>query len=122
MPVSEELVELIKDHLTGFGPTSFKRMFGGVGLFAQGIMFGLIADDVLYFKKDADNTKMFDAEGLSSFCYESKTGKRTILSYCRAPERVLDDPDEMQHWAQSAMAAAIRADNAKSKSKQKWIC
>ena len=120
MAVSDELVDLIKDHLTGFGSTLFKRMFGGVGLFSQGLMFGLIVDDILYFKKDAGNAQMFDDEGLGSFGYESKTGKRTIMSYCKAPERVLDDPDEMVDWAQSAMAAAIRADNAKPKSKRKW--
>ena len=119
MAVSDEFVDLIKDQLAQFGHVIFKKMFGGVGLFARGVMFGLIVDDVLYFKKDDDNAKMFEDEDLGSFGYESKTGKRTVMSYCRAPERVFDEADEMMIWADAGMQAAIRADHAKPKSKQK---
>ena len=119
MAVSDEFVDLIKDQLAQFGHVTFKKMFGGVGLFARGVMFGLIVDDILYFKKDDDNAKMFEDEGLGSFGYESKTGKRTVMSYCRAPERVFDEADEMMIWADTGMQAAIRADHAKPKSKQK---
>ena len=121
MAVSDELVELVKDHLTVFGPATFKKMFGGVGMFSQGVMFGLIVDDILYFKRDAENNQMFEHEGLGSFGYESKSGKRTIMSYGKAPERVFDEPDEMISWAQAGMQAAIRADNAKPKAKRKLI-
>ncbi len=119
MAVSSELTELIIEQLEGFGPVAVRRMFGGAGLFCQGLMFGLISDDVLYFKSDAQTLPDFETENLQSFGYESKTGRRTIMSYTRSPERVFDDGQEMVEWAQKAFEAAIRADNAKPPSKRK---
>jgi DNA transformation protein len=120
MAVSSELTELIKEQLEGFGPVAVRKMFGGVGLFRQGLMFALLADDVFYLKSDAVTMPDFEAENLPSFGYESKTGRRTIMSYTRAPEWVFDDTDEMLAWAQKAFEAAIRADNAKPASKRKY--
>lgn len=113
MAVSPEFSEFLKEQLAGFGSVDVKRMFGGAGLFRDGLMFGLIADDVLYLKVDDDNTEAFEAEGLSHFTYTTKKGKKGLMSYRRAPERCLDDPDEMTEWATGAFAAALRADSKK---------
>lgn len=120
MAVSSELTGLITELLEDFGPVGVRRMFGGAGLLRNGLMFGLVADDILYFKSDEQTAAMFQAEGLEAFGYESKTGKRTIMSYTRAPERVLEEADEMLFWAQKAFEAALRADNAKPASKRKY--
>jgi DNA transformation protein len=84
-------------------------MFGGAGIFRDGVMFALIVDDTLYFKADDSNRRDFEAEGLAPFSYETKNGRNTIMSYWRCPDRLFDDPDEMAAWAGKALAAARKA-------------
>lgn len=109
MAVSDGLIETLQDLLAGAGPVAVKRMFSGVGLFCDGRMFGLVASDVLYLKADETSCAAFDREQLPPFSYATKNGTRSIASYRRAPERLLDDSDEMVTWARAAMAAAGRA-------------
>ncbi len=114
MSASEGFVELLKDSMRGLGPVSVRRMFGGAGIYADGVMFGLIADDTLYLKADEKTKRDFEAEGLGPFVYEG--GGRTIaMSYWGIPERLLDDPDEMVAWARTAFGVAQRAAAAKPK-------
>ena len=91
-----------------------KRMFGGHGIFRDGLMFGLVADSTLYLKVDDQNIGDFAARGLGPFTYEGK-GKPMSMSYHQAPEEALDDPDDMIEWAESAYAAAIRSKKPKRK-------
>lgn len=107
MSASEGFIELLKDSLRGLGPVSVRRMFGGAGVYADGVMFGLIAEDTFYLKADAATKGAFEAEGLSPFAYESH-GRTVAMSYWRIPERLLDDPDEMLSWARAALDVARR--------------
>ena len=83
-------------------------MFGGAGIYADGTMFGLVADGVIYLKADERNAPAFERENLPPFTYETKDGKRGVMSYRRMPERLYDDPDELATWARAALAAAQR--------------
>jgi len=115
MTASPGFVELLKDALSGLGPVSVRRMFGGAGVYADGVMFGLVADDTLYLKADDDSKRAFEAEGLDPFGYEAR-GKKIALPYWRAPERLLDDAEEMTTWASVALGVARRAAASKPKS------
>jgi len=106
--VSPGFVAQLEELLEAAGPYQVRRMFGGAGLFHDGLMFALLADDVLYLKADAQSQGAFEAEGLAPFTYETSGGKRSVMSYWRAPERLLDDPEEMVSWARDAQAAARR--------------
>lgn len=90
------------------GPVQAKRMFGGAGIFLQGVMFGLIADSVLYLKVDKDTVTEFKAKGLEAFSYNRK-GKAIKMSYYEAPEEVLEDAEEMKYWSTKAYQTALRA-------------
>ncbi len=114
MAVSSAFIDMLTDRLTPLGPISVRRMFGGAGLFRNGLMFALIADDTLYLKADDQNRGAFETEGLGAFTYQTSSGKRSIMSYWLAPERLLDDAEEMQGWCRQAIDAAARADSAKS--------
>jgi len=87
-------------------------MFGGLGVFRDGVMFGLVADDTLYFRVDDKNHTRFEAEGCEAFVYNGKT-KQTAMPYWRAPERLFDDSDEFIEWAEESNAAAVRNKIAK---------
>jgi DNA transformation protein len=106
---SSEFLEFITEQMVDFGPVSVRRMFGGAGIFRDGLMFALVVDEVLYFKADAQTQTAFEAEGLSPFTYATKNHPRTVMSYWRAPARCLDDPDEMTQWCRDAHAVALRS-------------
>jgi DNA transformation protein len=80
-------------------------------------MFGLVADDVLYLKADAETRPRFEAEGCEPFVYAAR-GKRVALSYWRAPADALDAAHLMRPWARLAMEAALRAANAPGKARR----
>ncbi len=108
MPVSAEFRQFVHDQLDGVGPVTIRGMFGGAGIYAEGVMFALIADETLYFKADKQTEPDFVAAGSEPFTYEGK-GKPVRMSYWRAPESLFDDPDEMTAWARKALAVAHRA-------------
>ncbi len=103
-----EYVDYLVELMTPIGGVSSKRMFGGAGIFKDGKMFALVADDVLYFKVDDENRAEFVPLGLGPFIYESK-GKTTALGYFRCPDDALESPAVMASWASSGYGAALRA-------------
>jgi DNA transformation protein len=98
----------IQELFSAFGVVAVRRMFGGAGIYADGTMFALVADGVIYLKADELSTPAFERESLPPFTYETKDGKRGVMSYRRMPERLYDDPDELATWARAALAAAQR--------------
>ena len=117
MPASKEekeFVNYVVELMQSIGPVHAKSMFGGHGIFLEGIMFGLIADSVLYFKVDKETENDFKAKGLSAFTYNKK-GKEYKMSYYQAPEEVLEDCDEMNTWVNKAYASALRSASKKHK-------
>ncbi len=118
--------DFIRDLFGAFGPVTVRRMFSGAGIFADGLMFGLIVRDVIYLKADDTNASDFEREGCKPFTYTrgKKSGRPSehALPYWRLPERLYDDPDELAAWARRAFAAAERkkfAPRAKSRPKRK---
>jgi DNA transformation protein len=109
MPTTDGYIDFLKDQLAGLGNVTLRRLFGGAGVYCDGVMFALVADDTLYLKADETSRADFEAEGLEPFTYRAKGGRNTVMSYWRAPERLFDEPDEMLDWARKALAAARRA-------------
>ena len=102
-----EFADHLAEMFEPFGPVTIRRMFGGRGIFRDGLMFGLVVDDALYLKADDENRARFESLGLSRFEYTRK-GKRISLSYYLPPGEALDDPDLLAEWARSAFDAALR--------------
>ena len=109
MPSSRnEFVDYVRELMADWATVSARKMFGGYGLYREGLMFALIAEDELFFKADADNMAQFERAGCHPFVYASQT--RTVqMSYWSAPAASLDAPAEMGEWCQSAYGAALRA-------------
>lgn len=113
MAVSAEFAAFIMELMEPLQGVTPRRMFGGVGLFRDGVMFGLIAGDRLYLKSGAGNRPDFEAAGCRPFSYETSKGARGILSYHEVPEALLDEPDDMAEWARKALDEAVRAASTK---------
>ena len=89
-----------------------KQMFGGVGLYAGELFFALIDDDVLYLKVDDETRPDFERRGLRPF---QPFGEGTAtMQYYPLPEDLLEDPEALRPWAESAVAVARRAKQKKS--------
>ena len=108
--------EFIHDLFQPFGAVSVRRMFGGAGLFADGVMFGLVSGGQIYLKVDATTVPCFEHEQCEPFEYSTKNGKRALTSYWRLPDRLYDDADELARWARRALAAARRGAAVKPES------
>lgn len=97
----------VEERLQEVGPVDIRAMFGGHGVFLDGVMFGLIADETLYLKVDDSNRAAFEEAGLEPFTYQ-KQGRPAVMSYCRAPEP-LERADLIDPWVRGALAAARAA-------------
>jgi len=108
MVASESFAEFLREQLAPLGRVTMRRMFGKTGVFCDGAMLGMIADNTLYFRVDDENRATFkEAESFPPLNYEKK-GETIDLSFWRAPERLFDEPDELVAWARAALAAARR--------------
>ncbi len=108
MVASDSFVEFLREQLAPLGRVTMRRMFGKTGVFCNGLMFGMVMNDTLYFRVDDHNRAVFkEAESVPPLSYEKK-GCAIDLSFWRAPERLLDEPDEFVRWARAALAAAGR--------------
>ncbi len=103
-------LDFIRDLFTSFGPVTVKRMFGGAGLWCDGLMFGLVFDGAIFLKVDETSISDFEREGSRPFVYTraKSPGRvgRASLSYWRLPKRLYDDPEELAVWATRALAIA----------------
>lgn len=89
-------------------PVAIRAMFGGAGIYADGVMFALIAHETLYLKVGPGNAARVEAAGLPRFTYDGK-GKPIVMSYAQPPEEALEDAEIMADWAESALAEATAA-------------
>lgn len=112
MTAEGAFADFVEDSLQSLGPVGARRMFGGHGIFLDGLMFALIADDTLYLKVDDGNRPAFETRGLGPFVYEGK-GRAVRMSYFEAPPDALDEPEVLRAWAGDALAAARRAQTGK---------
>lgn len=117
MPPPDQFAEHAAELLSAVGPVVPRRMFGGYGLYCDGVMFALIAEDVLYLKADAANRGDFECAGCRPFVYGT-TARRTVMSYYRAPDEVIESRELATPWARSAFGAALRARAAKPRARQ----
>lgn len=109
--MSDGFIDYVMELLGPFGTVGARRMFGGHGVFLDGLMFAIVSDDTLYLKADEMNRIEFEQAGCEIFGYARK-GKRATLGFYRAPEDAMESPELMLPWARSAYAAALRT-NAK---------
>jgi len=107
---SPSFVEHALDLVALVGPVDARRMFGGHGLYHRGAFFGLLDDDELYLKTDAETVGRFVEAGCRAWVY----GGEQSTSYYRPPDEAHEDAEAMLPWARLAVEAALRAAKAKA--------
>ena len=107
MKRQSEFHEYVVFDLMGHIPGITSRgMFGGYGIYFDGIFFGLIADDTLYFKVDETNQKDYEAEGSKPFHYSRKDKKAITMSYWEVPEKIMENSELLETWVLRSVDAA----------------
>ena len=117
MPNSRDFVDHVLELARPAGAATARAMFGGHGLYLDGLIVAIVIDDTLYLKCDIQSGAAFDARDLAPFEYVTKDGERIAMSYRRAPDEALESPDAMREWLRLAQGAALRRATAKPAAK-----
>ena len=101
MVASDGFAEFLREQLAPLGSVTMRRMFGKTGVFCDGLMFGMVTDDTLYFRVDDGNRAIFkEAESFPPLNYE-KQGRAIDLAFWRAPDRLLEHAAASAGWRRS---------------------
>lgn len=109
--------DLLVDLFAPLGGIAIRRIFGGLGVYRDGLIFAVVVRGVLYLKADAETAPAFAAEGCGPWVYEGADGRVVTMPYHRAPERLYDDPEAALAFAEAALGAARRLEAAKAAGK-----
>jgi len=115
MSVSEEYLEFVAEQLQTIGEVTTKKMFGGAGIYHDGLFFALVANDILYFK--VDDTNLFDYENAGMKPFKPFDNKPMTMMYYEVPVNVLEDPGELGVWAKRSIEVARKKPKKKKKRK-----
>jgi len=88
MAVTEGFKDFVRDLLADFGPVTIRNMFGGAGIYADGVMFAILVDDTLYLKADEASRRAFETEGMGPFTYEPAGKGPIAMPYWEVPPRL----------------------------------
>jgi DNA transformation protein len=104
MRVTEGFREFVLEQLAGLPFVRARAMFGGVGLYADDVFFGIVASDALYLKVDDSNRDQYEAEGMMAF--QPYADRPMTMSYFQVPPGVLEDGDLLVAWARASIRVA----------------
>lgn len=90
-----------------------RGMFGGFAFYKDGIVFGLLIGDVLYFKVGENNKGDFERYASTPFSFEKKNGTVTLTSYWQVPAEIMDDHELLLQWMDKALIASIKNKSSK---------
>ena len=101
MKVSPEFLNLVIEKLSPIGDIKGRAMFGGYGIFHEGLMFALISEDTLYFKVNYSNRDIYEKAGSNQFPHG--------ISYWEVPTEVFEDTTKLHGWANISIGIAKEA-------------
>ncbi len=112
MAVNDDYLDYIKDQLTEFGEIDVKKMFGGAGLYKDGLIFGIIGGGVFRLKADDTNKKDFEDLGMEPLRSEKM---KKAMPYWEVPVHVVENRTLLAEWANKSLIVAKSAKTKKKK-------
>ena len=110
MSVTESFRVFVLEQLAGVDQIHARAMFGGVGLYAADVFFGILAADTLYFKVNDSNRSSYESAGMKAF--QPYIDGPMSVSYHQVPAGVIEDPARLTAWARAAIRAGKGAQPA----------
>jgi DNA transformation protein len=117
MPVSNDYLQYVLEQLARLPRVTSRRMFGGIGLYSDGVFFGLIASDTVFFKVDDSTRERYVSRGSEPF-RPYKDRPEVSMSYFQVPADILEDADELVPWARDAVRTATASAETKREAKR----
>lgn len=108
MPKQSEYLIYLLELLAPLGQVTSRSMFGGYGIYRDGVIFAIVIDETLYFKVTAENQANYEQAGSQPFTYSKKDGNVAVMSYWEVPTDLLEDQDQLLEWARKAYATALK--------------
>jgi len=105
------------DQLSGVPGVTARAMFGGIGLYAGDVFFGIIASDILYLKVDDSNRAKYEAAGSRAF--RPFADRAMVMPYYEVPVGVLESADALAAWAEASVRIASTTKTPKRTRTQK---
>lgn len=112
MPISPDYLQYVLEQLARMPAVTSRRMFGCMGLYSDGVFFGIVDNDTLFFKVDDSTRESYASRGSEPF-RPYKDRPEVSMSYFHVPADVLEDADELVTWARSAVRAAVASAQTK---------
>ena len=109
MNSSNDFFKYVQDQLSPWSQINKKSMFGVLGLYRDGLMFGIIAKDVVYLKVDDSNKAKFQEAGMEPLRVFKSNSE--VPSYYELPADVLENSDIFIEWAQESYAIQVKKNN-----------
>ena len=100
----ESFKDFVADQLEGLPDLRARRMFGGFGLYSGNVFFGIISDDVLYFKTDEETQRRYSEAG--SDCFRPSE-KQVLKNYYEVPADILENKEVLLKWAREAVQVSV---------------
>jgi len=102
MAVSTDFLDYVLDQLSAWDEISVKRMFGGAGLYREGLMFALVVNNIVYLKVDKTNINKFIQEGSTPL--KPLKSEATVPSFYNVPPDIFEDSDQFIEWARESLS------------------
>lgn len=100
-------LQYVEQDLLGRIPGITSRaMFGGYGIYKNGVIFAIIADDRLYFRVTESNIDDYKHSGSEPIVYQRGNHKKTTMPYWLLPEEIMEDPEKIPAWVEKAVQAS----------------
>jgi len=102
---------VLSEVLSGIDGVSSRAMFGGYGIYKEGVIFAIIADEQLYFKVDETNRKDYEQYDSHPFIYSQGKHKSTTMSYWELPADIQEDRGEIAKWVDKSYQVSLSRKN-----------
>jgi DNA transformation protein len=112
MSTKSSLASHVTEQLTFLGRISNRSIFGGVGIFIDERLLGIVMRDVLYLHTDISNREDYTSRGMAQFKPYPNAFDLTT-DHHQVPDDIVNDPEQLKVWGQRALVAAVQAAKAK---------
>ena len=110
-----EYVEHVLERLSPLGVLDVRRLFSGLSLYCDDVIFALVFREQIYLKIDDETRPVFEAEGSEPF--QPRAGKKA-MPYYTLPDHAMDDDEELLSWARLGIDAGLRDQSRKEARKR----
>lgn len=105
--MSKYYLEYVLDLLSHCGSITSRAMFGGHGIYKNGVIFAIIAHDELYFKVDKSNIDLYKKLGSETFTFETNS-RVSVMSYWKVPLLIMEDEAKLKDWVEQSYTISLK--------------